>query len=72
MKRRATSTNSDLQISFPRAGRIEIYSAMLFSDPHGALAREFFERAFLAEEVDQVEIDASRRKAEISVVGQFE
>jgi heavy metal translocating P-type ATPase len=66
VKRRATSTNSDLQISFPRAGRIEIHSTVLFSDPHSALTREFFERAFLAAEVDQVEIDASRRKAEIS------
>ncbi|MGA9728093.1 MAG: heavy metal translocating P-type ATPase [Methylocella sp.] len=66
MKRGATSANSDLQISFPGSGRIEFLSTALFSDPHSALAREFFERAFLAPEVDQVEIDAGRRKAEIS------
>lgn len=39
---------------------------MLFSDPHSSVARQFFERAFLAPEVEQVEIDAAKRKAEIS------
>jgi P-type E1-E2 ATPase len=55
-----------MQISFPGTGRIRFFSELLFSDSHSALAREFFERAFLAPEVDQVEIDAGRRKAEIS------
>src|ERR1700691_702555 len=61
-----TSALSDIQISFPGTGRIRFSSELLFSDSHSALAREFFERAFLAPEVDQVEIGAGRRKAEIS------
>jgi heavy metal translocating P-type ATPase len=56
----------DLQISFPGTGRIRFLSEALFSDPHSALARQFFERAFLAPEVEQVEIDSGRQKAEIS------
>ena len=65
-KRIATSANMDLQISFPGTGRIRFLSESLFSDPHSVLARQFFERAFLAPEVEQVEIDSGRRKAEIS------
>jgi heavy metal translocating P-type ATPase len=64
-KRRTNSGNSDLQISFPDARRIRFVSETLFSDPRGLLARQFFERAFLAPEVEQVEIDADRHKAEI-------
>jgi len=51
---------------FPGTGRIRFLSEALFSDPHSALARQFFERAFLAPEVEQVEIDSGRQKAEIS------
>jgi heavy metal translocating P-type ATPase len=55
-----------LRISFPCEGRIQLISEALFSDPHGELAREFLERAFLAPEVYQVEIDGAGWKAEIS------
>src|ERR1700691_5908081 len=58
--------SSDLRISFPASDRIRFFSAPLFSDPHSTLARQFFERAFLAPEVTQVEIDGDRQKAEIS------
>jgi len=58
--------DSDLQILFPGSGRIQFVSRSLFSDPRNAFAREFFERAFLAPEVDQVEIDAGKHRAEIS------
>lgn len=64
--RRATSANPDLQISFPTRSKIQFFSGRLFSDPHSALSRRFFELAFLAPEVEQVEIDAGRRTAEIS------
>ncbi|ACK51762.1 heavy metal translocating P-type ATPase [Methylocella silvestris BL2] len=61
----AVSAGADLQISFPGGGRIEFHSEALFSDPRNALARQFFERAFLAPEVVEVEIDADRRNATI-------
>jgi heavy metal translocating P-type ATPase len=61
-----TSALSDLRISFPGTGRILLRSEVLFSDPHSELARDFFERAFLAPQVEQVKIDGGRRRAEIS------
>ena len=61
---------SDLAISFPAPGRIEIVSDRLFRDARGALAYQFVERAFLAPEVHRVEVDARRRRAEISYHGE--
>ena len=62
----AAVARSDLRLSFPGGDRIRFFSASLFSDPRSTLARQFFERAFLAPEVTQVEIDGDRHKAEIS------
>src|ERR1700678_818186 len=61
----AADENLDLQIFFPRAGRIHFLSKAIFSDPRSGIAREFIERVFLAPEVDQVEIDAAKGNAEI-------
>jgi heavy metal translocating P-type ATPase len=61
----ASSARSDLRISFPRAGRIRFLSETLFSDPRGPLVRQFFERAFLAPEVDEVEVDGDSGTAEV-------
>src|ERR1700693_2690596 len=58
---------SDIQISFPGIGRIQIQSPALFSDPHSLFSRQFIERTFLAPEVDSVEIVGSKHRAEISV-----
>jgi heavy metal translocating P-type ATPase len=62
----APHENLDLQISFPRAGRIQLLSKALFSDPRGEIAREFIKRIFLAAEVDQLEIDGAKGCAEIA------
>jgi len=64
-KRRASAKPLDLQILFPAAGRIRFHSESMFSDSRSELVQQFFERAFLAPEVDRVEIDARRWKAEI-------
>ncbi len=55
-----------IRIAFPSADRIQLFSKALFSDPHGATGRHFFERAFLADEVLDVEIEGRRGQAEIS------
>jgi heavy metal translocating P-type ATPase len=54
-----------VRISFPEAGRIRFAGSALFSDPRSEQARDFFERAFIAPEVERVEIDASIGRAEI-------
>lgn len=56
---------SDLQVFFPSPTRARFVSATLFADPRGALARTFFERAFQAPDVVQIEIDGKTRSAEI-------
>ena len=43
-----------------------MFSADLFSDPQGVTSRRFIERAFLAPEVQAVEIEGNRQRAEIS------
>ena len=53
-------------ISFPSPDRVQMFSADLFSDPQGVISRRFLERAFLAPEVQSVEIEGNRRRAEIS------
>jgi hypothetical protein len=52
-------------IFFPGPGRIRFASKEFFSNPRGSFAREFFERAFIAPEVYQVEIDGPKARAEI-------
>jgi Cu2+-exporting ATPase len=64
-KHRESASRSDLEISFPAEGLIQFHSERLFSDPRGAFAQQFFERAFLAAEVQRVEIDSNSGKAEI-------
>jgi hypothetical protein len=59
--------NGDIQIFFPGPDRIQIKSLALFSDPLGPLSRQFIERAFLAAEVESVEIEGRARRAEISI-----
>ena len=55
----------DLQVFFPSPTRARFVSATLFADPRGPLARTFFERAFQAPDVVQIEIDGKTRSAEI-------
>ncbi|WP_244395898.1 heavy metal translocating P-type ATPase [Beijerinckia indica] len=56
-----------VQIRFPGPQRIQFLNDSLFADPRSSFARQFFQRVFLAPEVETVEIDASRRRAEISL-----
>ena len=60
------ASKADLRIAFPSSDRIRLFSKTLFSDPHGAAGRHFFERAFLADEVLDVGIEGRRGQAEIS------
>jgi heavy metal translocating P-type ATPase len=62
---RPLTLGSDLTVSFPAANTIRFSSAALFGNTNGPLAREFFERAFQAPNVDQVEIDSENRTGEI-------
>ncbi len=62
----APASRGDLEIAFPSPGRIRFLSRTLFSDPHGAAGRHFFERAFLADEVREVGIEGRLGQAEIS------
>jgi hypothetical protein len=61
------STLTDIQIFFPGPDRIQIESPALFSDVHSPFARRFVERAFLAPEVEWVEIEGSNQRAEIAI-----
>jgi heavy metal translocating P-type ATPase len=61
------ATNDDIEVFFPGPDRIRIKSLALFSDPLGPLSRQFIERAFLAPEVESVEIEGRARRAEISI-----
>ncbi len=63
----ARTVRSDLQISFPSPTSVRFTSPTLFADPRGAIAKSFFERAFQAPEVSQVEIDGRTRSAEITL-----
>lgn len=56
---------SDLKVSFPSPNRVRFTSARLFADPRSDTARDFFERAFQAPDVAQVEIDGKARSAEL-------
>ena len=58
-------TVRDIQISFPGADRIHIHSPALFSDAHSLFSPAVLERAFLAPEVESVEIEGSKQRAEI-------
>ena len=60
-------TLTDIQVSFPGPDRIQIESPALFSDAHSPFARQFVERAFLASEVEWVEIEGSNQRAEIAI-----
>jgi len=64
-RRQPAAATPDVDISFPGEGRVLLRSAALFADARTAKAREFFERAFAAPEVRQVEIDPVRQRAEI-------
>jgi len=64
-KKRSSPKALDVQVLFPAAGRIRFHSESMFSDTRSELVQQFLERAFLAPEVDRVEIDARRWKAEI-------
>jgi Cu2+-exporting ATPase len=55
-----------LRVSFPSSNRIHVHSDHLFADPHGDFSRQFAERAFLAHEVESVEIEGQQNRAEIS------
>jgi heavy metal translocating P-type ATPase len=58
------STNEHIRVSFPAHDRIHVHSST-FSDPHGDFSRQFAERAFLAHEVEAVEIEGDKNRAEI-------
>ena len=62
---RPVQLRSGIVVSFPEANKVQFSSAALFADSRGPLAREFFERAFRAQGVDQVAIDAEKRTGEI-------
>ena len=59
-------TPSDVVVSFPDENRIRFQSESLFADPRSEVALQFFERAFLAPEVESVEINAKKRSGEIT------
>ena len=61
-----TPSTGDIRVSFPGVGRIQVHGPALFADPHGDLSRQFIERAFLAPEVDSVEIEGASKRAEIT------
>lgn len=61
----AAAGASDLKVSFPSPTRVRFTSARLFGDPRSDTARDFFERAFQAQNVSQVEIDGRSRSAEL-------
>ncbi|SRR5579862_12602 len=61
----ASSSESDIRISFPAEDQIHVHSVKLFSDPHGEFSRLFIERAFLAREVESVEIEGLINRAQI-------
>jgi heavy metal translocating P-type ATPase len=58
---------SDIQVSFPAPDRIQIQSPALFGDAHSHFSRQFVERAFLAPEVESVEIEGNKQRAEIAI-----
>jgi heavy metal translocating P-type ATPase len=70
---RPARLGTGLAVSFPAANTIRFASAArpggpvgeLFADARGPLAREFFERAFQAPDVEQVAIDPAERTGEI-------
>lgn len=55
----------DVRISFPAPGRIRITSRAIFANPRSALARQFIERAFIAQQVSRVDIDGKQHAADI-------
>jgi heavy metal translocating P-type ATPase len=61
------SAPSDIQVSFPGPDRIQIQSPALFSDAHSRFNWQFMERAFLAPEVESVEIEGGKQRAEIAI-----
>jgi heavy metal translocating P-type ATPase len=63
----AISATRNIQITFPGDNRIQITSPTLFSDAYSTFSRRFIERLFLAPEVESVEIDGSKRRAEIAI-----
>ncbi len=65
----AVAATRDIQITFPSDNRIQINSAALFSDACSVFSRRFMERVFLAPEVESVEIDGSKRRAQITIRG---
>ncbi|WP_020180189.1 heavy metal translocating P-type ATPase [Methylopila sp. M107] len=65
--RSVAPARSDLAIAFPSATRVRFSSAALFADPRSEISRSFFERAFQAPDVVQVEIDGKTRSAEITL-----
>jgi Cu2+-exporting ATPase len=64
--RKREGTPTDVVVSFPEENRIQFQSESLFADPRSEVARQFFERAFLAPEVESVEINANRCRGEIT------
>ena len=54
---------SDVVVSFPDENRIQFQSESLFSDPRSEASLQFFERAFLATEVESVEINGNKHRA---------
>jgi heavy metal translocating P-type ATPase len=61
------SVLSDIVVTFPDHNRIQFQSESLFSDPGSETFLQFFERAFLAPEVESVEINANKRRGEITL-----
>jgi heavy metal translocating P-type ATPase len=57
----------DIQICFPETDRIQIQSRALFSNAYSLFSRRFIERAFLAPEVESVEVDGNKQRAVISI-----
>lgn len=57
----STLSKRDIRITFPGSDRIRVHSPALFSDPHSDFSRQFIERAFLAHEVETVEIEGAKK-----------
>ncbi len=62
---RRESRGPGIRIDVPEPGVITVTGASFFSQPTGAAARRFFQRAFEAPEVNSVSISADRGQAEI-------
>jgi len=62
---RSGGHHSNLTVSFPAPDRIRFWSATLFAQAHGPVARAFFDRALRAPGVVEASIDADRQTGEI-------